>query len=212
MTQTPNPGPASPAPRRVLLIGGARSGKSAAAEARVARVAGPGGAVRYVATGAGRPDDAEWAARIAAHRARRPATWETVETADPSEVLGEPGVVLLDCVALWLTRAMDSAGIWTATVNGSSERRTRERAERTGEAAHADAVLAARVEGLLAAWRASPAYVVAVTNEVGMGVVPATPAGRRFRDELGTLNARLAAASDEVFLVLAGRLLPLEAP
>jgi adenosylcobinamide kinase/adenosylcobinamide-phosphate guanylyltransferase len=190
----PDAGRRPPPARRVLLIGGARSGKSAAAEARAAAAAGPGGPVRYVATGASRPDDAEWAARVAAHRARRPDAWVTIETADPVGTLAEPGVVLLDCLALWLARALDDAGVWGAAGTG------------------ADARLAGRVTALVEAWAASPAYLVGVSNEVGMGVVPATAAGRRFRDELGALNARLAAASDDVFLVVAGRLLRLEAP
>lgn len=199
MAEPTTPGPSGHAgtpgraPRRVLLLGGARSGKSAAAEARAAALAGPGGRVRYVATGGDRAGDAEWASRVAAHRARRPTAWETVETADPVEVLAQPGVLLLDCLALWLTRAMDDAGVWTAE-------------------AGADGRLAGRVAGLVSAWRSSPADVVGVSNEVGMGVVPATPSGRRFRDELGALNTALAAGSDEVFLVVAGRLLRLEAP
>lgn len=179
--------------RRVLLLGGARSGKSAAAEARAAAAAGPGGRVRYVATGGDRPDDPEWAARVAAHRARRPAAWETLEAADPVPALAEPGVLLVDCLALWLTRAMDDAGVW-AGAPGADDR------------------LAARVAELVRAWAGSPAHVLGVSNEVGMGVVPATASGRRFRDELGALNVALAAVCDEVYLVVAGRLLPLAAP
>lgn len=182
-------------PRRVLLLGGARSGKSAAAEAMAGRAAG-GRGVTYVATGGTRPDDPEWAQRVAAHRTRRPATWTTVETADPIGALAGPGVVLVDCVALWLTRAMDAVDAW----------------DEDAWAGEAPAALAARVDALVAAWVAAPGHVIAVSNEVGMGVVPATPAGRRFRDELGRLNVRLAAVSDEVALVVAGRLLPLSDP
>lgn len=189
----------APAPRRVLLLGGARSGKSAAAEARAARAAGSQGSVVYVATAGARPGDEEWTARITAHRERRPASWRTVETGDPVDVLrgGEPVVVLVDCLGLWLTRAMDSVDAWDDDAwHGGAAR----------------AALEARVATLVEAWRASPHHVIAVSNEVGLGVVPATAAGRRFRDELGTLNARLAAASDEVLLVVAGRTLALEAP
>lgn len=185
-----------PAPRRVLLLGGARSGKSAAAEARAARAAGTSGRVVYVATAGDRPGDEDWSARIAAHRARRPASWRTVETGDPIEVLGDssgqrPSVVLVDCLGLWLTGAMDDTGAWDV---GSR------------------AALDARVGALVDAWRTSPNHVIVVSNEVGLGVVPATSAGRRFRDELGALNTRFAAAADEVFLVVAGRLLTLTAP
>ncbi|MBA3744827.1 bifunctional adenosylcobinamide kinase/adenosylcobinamide-phosphate guanylyltransferase [Sporichthya sp.] len=182
-------------PRRVLLLGGARSGKSLAAETMAARASllTGGGPVTYVATAEVRPDDPDWAARISAHRDRRPPTWHTVETADPAPALAGGGVVLVDCMALWLTRAMDDAGAW----------------DDGAWATTAPADLAERVNALITAWAESPGTVIAVSNEVGMGVVPATSAGRRFRDELGRLNVRLAAAADEVYLVVAGRLLPL---
>lgn len=158
-------------PRRVLVLGGARSGKSVEAERRLA--AEP--AVTYVATAAHRPDDVEWATRIAQHRARRPASWRTIETDDPVGALRtEPGPLLVDCVSLWLGAQLDQPD------------------------------LTDRVDKLVAAWRSTAAYVVAVSNEVGSGVVPAYESGRRFRDELGRLNARLAAEADEVWLVTAG--------
>lgn len=182
-------------PRRVLLLGGARSGKSAAAEAMAAQAAA-GGPVTYVATADLRPDDPDWAARIAAHRSRRPPTWRTVETDDPAPALAADGVVLVDCMALWLTRAMDATGAW----------------DDDAWAGGAPAALAERVNALVTAWAVSRGTVIAVSNEVGMGVVPATSAGRRFRDELGRLNVALAAAADEVYLVVAGRLLPLADP
>lgn len=162
--------------QRVLILGGARSGKSAAAERRLA--AEP--AVTYVATAPAHPDDPEWAARLAGHRARRPAAWRTVETTDLETVLHEgTGPVLIDDLGLWLTAALD-AGDWN------------------------NAAAAGPVDSLIEAWRGTSTYVVAVSNEVGSGVVPATPSGRRFRDELGRLNARLAAESDEVWLMTAG--------
>lgn len=169
--------PASPAaPRRVLVLGGARSGKSVEAERRLA--AEP--SVTYVATASPQPDDAEWDARLAEHRARRPAAWRTVATIDLEKVLRETGgALLIDDLGGWLTAVLD-AGRWESTA------------------------ATAPVDALVEAWRSTPAYVVAVSNEVGSGVVPATPAGRRFRDELGRLNARLAAESDEVWLLTAG--------
>ncbi len=182
-------------PRRVLLLGGARSGKSSAAEA-MAAAAAAGGPVTYVATGDVRPDDPEWTDRIAAHQERRPGNWRTVETYDPGPLLGRGGIVLVDCMALWLTRAMDAVDAW----------------DDGAWAGPARPHLAVRVNALVNAWVAAPGTVIAVSNEVGMGVVPATPAGRRFRDELGRLNVRLAAAADEVYLVVAGRLLPLADP
>ena len=170
-------------PRRVLVLGGARSGKSAFAEQLLARER----EVDYVACGAV-PDgsDPEWTDRIALHRARRPSSWRTVETLDLPAVLGRPGPpVLVDCLTTWLARVMDDCGVWS-------------------EDPGSDARLAAAVDALVDAWAGTPRRVVAVSNEVGSGVVPATPSGRRFRDELGVLNARVAAASPRVWLVTAG--------
>ncbi len=151
-------------PRRVLVLGGARSGKSVEAERRL--LAEP--SVVYVATS--RPDeDPEWAARVALHRKRRPAHWTTVETTDLVPLLLSEGPPLLvDCLTLWLA-------------SGDAD-----------------------VPGLLDAWRRTPRRVVAVSNEVGSGVVPATESGRAFRDDLGRLNAAVAAESDEVWLMVAG--------
>ncbi len=171
---------------RVLVIGGARSGKSREAERRLLGA----DQVTYVAAYAGDPSDGEWAARVAEHRARRPASWRTLETGDVAAVLRDPptGAVLVDCVTVWLTRAMDDAAGW-------------------GEEA-VDPVAVARVRSkvdeLVAAWADSAGDVVVVTNEVGQGVVPATASGRWFRDEMGALNARLAAAADEVWWLVAG--------
>lgn len=174
--------------RKVLVLGGARSGKSKHAEQLLARHP----KVLYVATG-GVPDgaDPEWAERVRLHRARRPAHWRTVETSDPAAVLREAREpVLLDCLATWLTGVLDDAGAWQDT---------------DGWRGRVDE----RIADLLAAWASSSVPVVAVSNEVGSGVVPATPAGRLFRDVLGELNASVARASDQVLLVVAGRALQL---
>jgi adenosylcobinamide kinase/adenosylcobinamide-phosphate guanylyltransferase len=172
-------------PRRTLVLGGARSGKSVEAERRLAAFPG----VLYVATGGTRDGDAEWAERVSAHRARRPASWRTAETCDLLPLLAESGPPLLvDCLSLWLTHVMDAADAW----DDDSWRR-----------GGADAVHE-RIGALCAGWRATRRTVVAVSNEVGSGVVPATSAGRRFRDTLGTLNAALAAESEHVLLVTAG--------
>jgi adenosylcobinamide kinase / adenosylcobinamide-phosphate guanylyltransferase len=170
-------------PRRVLVLGGARSGKSSHAEGLLGRER----AVEYVACGlVPDGDDAEWADRVALHRDRRPASWTTTETTDLVAVLGRPGPpVLVDCLTTWLARVMDDCGNWT-------------------DEPGADDRLAAEVDRVVDAWRVTRRRVVAVSNEVGSGVVPATPSGRRFRDELGVLNARIAAASDRVWLVTAG--------
>lgn len=163
---------------RTLVIGGARSGKSRAAESLVS------GQVTYVATGYP-SDDADWADRIAAHRARRPATWTTLETVDLVGVLGEPGgPVLIDCLTLWLTRILDRHDAWESGLSPAVEQ---------------------EYDDLLAALRDTARNVVVVTNEVGQGVVPATASGRMFRDEMGRLNLRVGEACDDVLWCVAGR-------
>lgn len=180
--------------RRHLVTGGARSGKSALAE----QIAGDRGAVTYVATSGQRPDDAEWQHRVALHRERRPASWSTVETTDVAAVLDSApagAVVLVDCLALWLTAQLDEIDAWTRSEGGELEQ---VRAE-----------AAARMTALVDALERTPADVVLVTNEVGMGVVPATASGRLFRDLLGILNVQVAAACQETTLVVAGIAVPL---
>lgn len=172
------------------MLGGARSGKSAEAERRLAACP----EVLYVATGGTREGDAEWAERVALHRERRPDTWSTAETVDLTRLLTEARrPLLVDCLSLWLTAVMDASGAWD----------DQEWAAGAREAVRAD------VAALAAAWRACRVPVVGVSNEVGSGVVPPTPAGRRFRDELGRLNATIAGESDEVLLVVAGQVLTL---
>lgn len=177
-------------PRRTLVTGGARSGKSLEAERRL--VTFP--EVLYVATSGHREGDAEWANRVSLHRERRPGSWRTSETCDLVPVLAEEGPpVLIDCLSLWLTDAMDRVGAWDdATWAADGERALHE-----------------RVAELIAAVRQTTRTVVAVTNEVGSGVVPATASGRRFRDELGRLNAAFAAECEHVLLVVAGQALVL---
>ncbi|UNS96634.1 bifunctional adenosylcobinamide kinase/adenosylcobinamide-phosphate guanylyltransferase [Streptomyces tubbatahanensis] len=177
-------------PRRTLVLGGARSGKSVEAERRLASYPG----VVYVATGGSRDGDPEWGARVAEHRERRPTSWRTEETCDLVPLLADPGPpLLIDCLSLWLTRTMDEIEAWDDTLWA-----------RGGATA-----LAERVAALVAAVRATPRRLVAVSNEVGSGVVPATPAGRRFRDELGRLNARFADECEHVLLTVAGVPVPL---
>jgi adenosylcobinamide kinase/adenosylcobinamide-phosphate guanylyltransferase len=165
---------------KVLVLGGARSGKSAHAESLLADVPD----VTYVATSSPAPDDAEWAARVAAHRARRPASWTTVETTAPSTLL-RGGPFLVDSVTTWVAALMDETGVWREE-EGAAER------------------LAGRCDALVNAWAMTSADVVAVTDEVGLGVVPETRSGRLFRDTLGAVNQRLAGTADQVWLVIAG--------
>ena len=182
------PSPAAPgterAACRVLVLGGARSGKSATAEGMLAGRS----QVDYVATGTPPGSgDVEWDTRVAEHQRRRPPHWRTVETLALAEVLAAPGPapVLVDCLTTWLARVMDDCGAWD-------------------DAEGAAWVLAERTERMLQAWRHTRRQVIAVSNEIGSGVVPDTASGRRFRDELGQLNARIAADSDEVWLCTAG--------
>jgi adenosyl cobinamide kinase/adenosyl cobinamide phosphate guanylyltransferase len=167
---------------RTLVLGGARSGKSAYAEGLLSEAQ-----VDYLATARRHPDDPEWTARIAVHVARRPSGWRTVEPADLPGALRAAGPVpvLVDDIATWLTGELDDAGAWTGNVEAR-------------RACHA------RCMELVSAVTACPAHLVLVSAEVGLGVVPVTPAGRLFRDELGVLNAELAAACDEVLLLVAG--------
>jgi adenosylcobinamide kinase / adenosylcobinamide-phosphate guanylyltransferase len=167
---------------RVLVLGGIRSGKSEWAESFIARSTGADETVRYLATGPLADDDA-WAARVSAHRARRPRHWSTVESADVSTQLrtGHHDPTLVDDVGGWLTAAMDRTQAWTG-----------------GE-------VRADVEDLIDAVAGYEGDVVLVSPEVGLTVVPQTVAGRRFADELGVLNQRLAALCDRVVLVVAGQ-------
>jgi adenosylcobinamide kinase / adenosylcobinamide-phosphate guanylyltransferase len=170
------------------VLGGARSGKSVTAERMLAERE----RVDYVACGpAADGADRSWAERVRAHRERRPAHWTTHETLDVAGVLAEAPTarlavpVLVDCLSTWLAGVMDDCGLWAG-------------------AAGADKEVASRVDTLLDAWRSTCRQVVAVSNEVGSGVVPATASGGRFRDELGTLNARIAAECEQVWLCVAG--------
>jgi adenosyl cobinamide kinase/adenosyl cobinamide phosphate guanylyltransferase len=168
----------------VLLLGGARSGKSALA-VRLAEESGR--PVLLVATA--EPGDDEMAERIRLHRQSRPPEWTTVE--EPlalRQALAEAppeAVVIVDCLSLWVANALEHG--WTES--------------RIEEDAAQAATEAARRE-----------RTIAVSNEVGLGVVPATPLGRAYRDLLGRVNASWAAAADEAALVVAGRIMALAAP
>ncbi len=173
---------------RVLVTGGVRSGKSSYAERLLGEEP-----VRYVAPGptVDEDTDPDWALRIAAHRARRPSTWTTVETRDVAAAIrGADGPVLVDCLGTWLTAVLDAAG-WESG---------REVLEET---------VRVEVDAVVAALGAVEHPVVLVTNEVGLGVVPDHRSGRVFRDLLGVVNQRVATACDDVVLVVAGRTLRL---
>jgi adenosylcobinamide kinase / adenosylcobinamide-phosphate guanylyltransferase len=146
--------------------------------------------------GADGEPDIEWAERVAAHRAARPPWWRTVESLDVAGVLRrEKGALLIDGIGTWLAGVMDQAGAWPD--DGA--------AWAPPAAADPQHLISARIEELIEAWRQTRALVVAVTDEVGSGLVPPYPAGRMFRDQLGWLNQRLAGESDVTVLVVAGR-------
>ncbi|MDQ4020300.1 MAG: bifunctional adenosylcobinamide kinase/adenosylcobinamide-phosphate guanylyltransferase [Actinomycetota bacterium] len=167
---------------RTLVLGGARSGKSAHAEKLLGEAQ-----VDYLATARRQLDDPDWEERITRHVARRPPGWRTVEPSDLPAALRAAGPVpvLVDDVATWLTGELDDAGAWES-------------------GPEALVACRARCTELVSAVVACPSRLVLVSAEVGLGVVPGTRAGRLFRDELGALNAELAAVCDEVLLLVAG--------
>ncbi|HEY6796966.1 MAG TPA: bifunctional adenosylcobinamide kinase/adenosylcobinamide-phosphate guanylyltransferase [Kineosporiaceae bacterium] len=181
--------PPPPLLARSLVLGPASSGKSVAAETLLASEP----TVDYVATGPPpSADDPDWTARVMAHRQRRPSWWRTIEGTDVIDVLGTPGApVLLDSLGTWVALALDRCGAWN---------------EAPGWRGRFDA----EADALVDAWRNTPRQVVAVGEETGWGVVPDSASGRRFREALGSLTQRLAAESERVLLVVAGRLVPLE--
>lgn len=137
--------------------------------------------MRYVATGAAADADPAWAQRVAAHRDRRPASWSTVETTDVATLLrdGPPAATLVDDLGGWLTAALDRRG-W----EGGS--------------------VTADIDGLVSAVDEFAGPLALVSPEVGLTVVASTASARRFTDELGTLNQRLAQCCEQVILVVAG--------
>ena len=171
--------------RMILVLGGVRSGKSAFADDWAAQ---NGERVLYVATA--QAGDEEMQARIDRHRASRPAEWETLEA--PRDVAGaiarharDYDVMLLDCLTVL------TANLLLELPDDCSED-------------EANAAAVAEIDELLKVYAASDATWVVVTNEVGMGVVPPSRLGRFFRDMLGLANQRLAAAADDVILMVVG--------
>lgn len=180
------------AARRILVTGGTRSGKSAYAEQLLADQA----AVSYLAPGppVDRDVDPEWASRIAVHQARRPAHWTTVETDDLPAALraaAPPDAVMIDSLGSWVTALLDRLEAWSQPPEAWDD-------------AYED-----QVTDLVDAWRSCRRTAVAVTNEVGLGLVSEHRSGRLFADRLGGLNQAVARASDEVVLMVAGRPLTL---
>jgi adenosyl cobinamide kinase/adenosyl cobinamide phosphate guanylyltransferase len=166
-----------------FLVGGARSGKSTLAVRLASAFDGP---VVVVATAEARDDEMD--ERIRAHRSTRPDGWKTVEA--PLELLGaieradEEAFVILDCLTLWVSNVIE-AGASADEINDGSR----------------------KVASTLAG-RAAPSAVV--SNEVGLGIVPANELARRYRDVLGRVNGSFADQASRSFLVVAGRGLPLQ--
>lgn len=169
----------------VVLVGGARAGKSALAVELAARSSAP---VAYIATA--EPRDEEMAARIERHRAERPGAWRTIE--EPVallaaiEELDEEHAAVIDCLTLWVSNILE---------------RGHDR-----ETILAEAIAVADAAG------ARQAPVVVVTNEVGLGIVPSNELARRFRDVLGEVNRVFVARADEASFVIAGKRIRLEDP
>jgi adenosylcobinamide kinase/adenosylcobinamide-phosphate guanylyltransferase len=173
---------------RTLVLGGIRSGKSRWAEAAIAEPLAPEQSVHYLATGDAANADPAWSQRIAEHRDRRPPHWSTLETDDIATQLRQSPETptLVDDIGGWLTAVMDRHHAWE------------------------DGSVSVDVDDMLAAIAEFCSPLVLVSPEVGLTVVPATKSGRRFADELGVLNQRLATLCDRVVLVVAGHPLPIK--
>lgn len=168
----------------ILLVGGARSGKSSLAASIASRGGHP---VTFIATA--RADDEEMARRVEDHRRSRPRRWTVVE--EPIDVeraiteSPEEDTIVFDCVTLWLSNLMVDKN---------------------------DIEILGMVDAVIALLGRHSGEVVIVSNEVGTGLVPMDPVGRRFRDLHGRVNQRLAVAADSTYLVVAGQALRLEGP
>lgn len=185
-----------------LILGGVRSGKSSYAEELVGRL---GGRVLYVATA--KAGDGEMAARIAKHRAGRPAGWHTLEAplqlahAVRQQLQADPAdVVLLDCLTFLITNVI---------LQGLGDEPSDEELDKLDSVA-AQARVTAELDKLLEAVRSSGIPWVVVSNEVGQGLVPPYHLGRVFRDLQGWANQRVAGEADRVFLMVAGLALELK--
>ena len=188
-------------PRLVLIIGGARSGKSSFAEQLAASSERP---VAFIATATA--DDNEMRERIARHRASRPRQWHTLE--EPLDLSGAArraselaDVLLLDCVTLWLGNVLSQA-----SKQHEKDDKEEEVEELSLPGRLFDESALKEIEALLTVVKelAPGKTLIVVTNEVGLGIVPAYPLGRLYRDTLGYVNQQLARAADRVYLMVAG--------
>lgn len=182
-----------PGARLILILGGARSGKSTFAEKLAAS---SGRSVAFIATATA--GDEEMRARIARHRAERPQEWHTLE--EPLDLAGAvqrasalADVLLLDCLTLWTSN-------WLMHQPGFNQDEQLTSDPFLGEKALKE------IEAMLRVLRSLPAHqtLIAISNEVGLGLVPAYPLGRVYRDTLGYVNQHLARAAERVYLMVAG--------
>ena len=167
--------------RLTLVLGGVRAGKSRYAQ----QLAEDGRRVLFVATA--EAGDEEMAARIQAHRAERPTDWDTLE--EPLDLvtalaprLPDYDTVLLDCLTLWVSNLLIH----------------------DGDDQHVRPDISSQAGRLLELYEQGDAAWIVVSNEVGLGIVPATKLGRVYADELGRVNQRFAAAADDVIVMFAG--------
>ncbi|HTI15948.1 MAG TPA: bifunctional adenosylcobinamide kinase/adenosylcobinamide-phosphate guanylyltransferase [Dictyobacter sp.] len=179
--------------RLVVILGGARSGKSTFAE-RLALQSGR--RVAYIATALASDDDMR--DRIARHQAQRPTVWRTIEeplqlATTVQEAALHADVILLDCVTIWLSNWLFMQGDGAAIQDDAVS------------AQHYDSALQeiSRLLAVIASWDAQKTLLL-VSNEVGLGIVPSYASGRIYRDILGLVNQRLAAAASQVYLMVAG--------
>ncbi len=187
----------------ILILGGARSGKSSFAEQRAREVGGD--SVLYVATAEAK--DEEMRQRAIKHRQSRPAAWQTLEAAhDIGNAIRQSGTdaraILVDCLTVLTANRLVAA--------------TGEYADAFDDPEHdpldpaIEAVVVSEVEAIAACARELPAEVIVVSNEVGMGVVPPYELGRAYRDILGRANQVMARHADEVYLLVAGIVMPIK--
>jgi adenosylcobinamide kinase / adenosylcobinamide-phosphate guanylyltransferase len=173
-----------------LVLGGVKSGKSRWAETAIAESLTAEQPVHYLATGKSADPDPAWQQRVSEHRDRRPQHWRTVETDDVATQLrrSPDTATLVDDIGGWLTAALDRHRAW----DGGS--------------------VSADLDELASAVSGFSSTLVLVSPEVGLTVHAATASARRFTDELGSLNQRLAALCERVVLVVAGQPLPIKQP
>jgi adenosylcobinamide kinase/adenosylcobinamide-phosphate guanylyltransferase len=171
----------------ILVTGGARSGKSRFAEQLLTDVA----TVTYIATAEAL--DSEMETRIALHRARRPAHWQTVESPlhlDKALQAATGAYVLIDCLAVWTANLL--------------QKNWNEQTDNWAAAASPEETILAEVQRVLEVIATRPGTVIAVTNEVGSGLVPPYRLGRVYRDVLGLANQKLASAATQVYCCISG--------